>query len=65
MNRPPRPALSEPLAEQREDDLLWIREEFLQRQQYFGKFLVHGHTPVRHPELLKPCQYRHRCLCDR
>jgi hypothetical protein len=42
-----------PLAEQQEDDLLWIREEFLQGQQNFGKFVVHGHTPVRHPELLK------------
>ncbi len=42
-----------PLAEQQEDDLLWIREEFLQSQQNFGKFVVHGHTPVRHPELLK------------
>jgi serine/threonine protein phosphatase 1 len=42
-----------PLAEQQEDDLLWIREEFLQSQQNFWKFVVHGHTPVRHPELLK------------
>ena len=42
-----------PLAEQQEDDLLWIREELLQSQQNFGKFVVHGHTPVRHPELLK------------
>jgi serine/threonine protein phosphatase 1 len=42
-----------PLAEQQEDDLLWIREEFLKSQQSFGKFVVHGHTPVRHPELLK------------
>jgi serine/threonine protein phosphatase 1 len=42
-----------PLAEQQEDDLLWIREEFMQSRQNFGKFVVHGHTPVRHPELLK------------
>jgi serine/threonine protein phosphatase 1 len=42
-----------PLAEQQEDDLPWIREEFLKSQQNFGKFVVHGHTPVRHPELLK------------
>jgi serine/threonine protein phosphatase 1 len=27
-----------PLAEQQEDDLLWICEEFLQSQQNFGKF---------------------------
>jgi serine/threonine protein phosphatase 1 len=49
-----------PLAEQQEDDLLWIREELLQSQQNFGKFAVQGHAPVK-----KPCQYRHRCLCDR
>ena len=36
--------LGVPLAEQQEDDLLWIREEFLQSQQ---------NTPVRHPKLLK------------
>ena len=41
-----------PLAQQQETDLLWIREEFLQSQRNFGKYVVHGHTPVRHPELL-------------
>lgn len=42
-----------PLAEQQEADLLWIREEFLQSQRNFGKYIVHGHTPVRSPELLE------------
>jgi serine/threonine protein phosphatase 1 len=34
------------LAQQREEDLLWIREEFLQYEQDFEKIIVHGHTPV-------------------
>lgn len=41
-----------PLSEQRESDLLWIREEFLQCKKHFGKYIVHGHTPVRSPEVL-------------
>jgi serine/threonine protein phosphatase 1 len=39
------------LDEQREADLLWIRNEFLDRDENFGKFIVHGHTPVREPDL--------------
>jgi serine/threonine protein phosphatase 1 len=35
-----------PLAEQREADLLWIREEFLLHEGRFDKIVVHGHTPV-------------------
>ena len=35
-----------PLRKQREEDLLWIREEFLSCEQRFEKFVVHGHTPV-------------------
>jgi serine/threonine protein phosphatase 1 len=38
-----------PLAKQREEDLLWIRDEFLLHEENFGKIVVHGHTPV--PEL--------------
>jgi serine/threonine protein phosphatase 1 len=38
-----------PLAEQREADLLWIREEFLQSKKNFGKYIVHGHTPCAAP----------------
>ena len=41
-----------PLAEQQEADLLWIREEFLRSQDHFGKYVVHGHTPVRSAEVL-------------
>jgi serine/threonine protein phosphatase 1 len=41
-----------PLSEQQEADLLWIREEFLQSQKNFGKYVVHGHTPVRSAEVL-------------
>jgi serine/threonine protein phosphatase 1 len=41
-----------PLSEQREADLLWIREEFLQSKKNFGKYVIHGHTPVRSAEIL-------------
>jgi diadenosine tetraphosphatase ApaH/serine/threonine PP2A family protein phosphatase len=34
------------LAEQNEDDLLWIREPFLSHADEFGRLVVHGHTPV-------------------
>jgi serine/threonine protein phosphatase 1 len=40
-----------PLRRQREEDLLWIRDEFLQSEEDFGKFVVHGHTPVSKPEI--------------
>jgi serine/threonine protein phosphatase 1 len=40
-----------PLARQREQDLLWIRDEFLQYEHDFGKIIVHGHTPVTQPEI--------------
>ena len=35
-----------PLRKQREEDLLWIREEFLSCEQRFENFIVHEHTPV-------------------
>ena len=41
-----------PLPEQRETDLLWIRDEFLQSKKNFGKYVIHGHTPVRSAEIL-------------
>ncbi|AWL91013.1 MULTISPECIES: metallophosphoesterase family protein [Bradyrhizobium] len=41
-----------PLAEQTERDLLWIREEFLRSEEQFGKYIVHGHTPVRSAEFM-------------
>ena len=40
-----------PLEDQREQDLLWIRREFLTHQREFGKIIVHGHTPVLKPEI--------------
>jgi serine/threonine protein phosphatase 1 len=40
-----------PLARQSEDDLLWIRDEFLESSVDFGKVVVHGHTPVAEPEV--------------
>jgi serine/threonine protein phosphatase 1 len=40
-----------PLAEQQESDLLWIRNDFLDSEENFGKFIVHGHTPVREPDV--------------
>jgi serine/threonine protein phosphatase 1 len=40
-----------PLAEQREEDLLWIRDDFLVCEDDFGKIVVHGHTPVSEPDI--------------
>jgi serine/threonine protein phosphatase 1 len=37
---------------QDEEDLLWIRDDFLSAQVDFGKIVVHGHTPVREPQVL-------------
>jgi serine/threonine protein phosphatase 1 len=40
-----------PLAKQREEDLLWIRQDFLTSEDDFSKIVVHGHTPVLQPEI--------------
>jgi serine/threonine protein phosphatase 1 len=40
-----------PLARQREEDLLWIRDDFLLCEEDFGKVIVHGHTPVSEPDI--------------
>jgi serine/threonine protein phosphatase 1 len=40
------------LADQTENDLLWIRETFLHSRKYHGAVIVHGHTPGRAPEAL-------------
>ena len=45
-----RPGVS--LPRQSEQDLLWIRDEFLDSRVDFGKIVVHGHTPTEDPELL-------------
>lgn len=44
-----RPGLS--LDAQTAEDLMWIRAEFLSSAADFGKVVVHGHTPVRLPEV--------------
>jgi serine/threonine protein phosphatase 1 len=40
-----------PLERQSDDDLLWIRDEFLDSPADFGRIVVHGHTPSPEPEL--------------
>jgi serine/threonine protein phosphatase 1 len=40
-----------PLDRQRDEDLLWIRDEFLDSDLDFGKVVVHGHTPVVEPQV--------------
>jgi serine/threonine protein phosphatase 1 len=39
------------LDRQAEQDLTWIREPFLSDRRDFGAVVVHGHTPVREPEV--------------
>ena len=39
------------LSRQKENDLLWIREEFLSSSEDFGKIVVHGHTPSQEIEV--------------
>ena len=41
-----------PLAEQVEDDLLWIRGEFITSQEDFGRRVIFGHTPFKQPLLM-------------
>ena len=36
---------------QRPQDLLWIRNEFLDSKADFGKIVIHGHTPAEAPEV--------------
>jgi serine/threonine protein phosphatase 1 len=40
-----------PLGSQKFDDLLWIRDEFLNSTFDFGKIIVHGHSPTERPEI--------------
>jgi serine/threonine protein phosphatase 1 len=42
-----------PLHEQREEDLLWIRDDFLGSTADHGSVVVHGHTPVKAAEFLR------------
>lgn len=41
-----------PVQNQREEDLLWIREDFLNSDYRWGKTVVFGHTPLRKPRLI-------------
>uniref|UniRef100_A0A7C5ETB2 Serine/threonine protein phosphatase n=1 Tax=Desulfobacca acetoxidans TaxID=60893 RepID=A0A7C5ETB2_9BACT len=41
-----------PLEEQVEEDLLWIRGEFIASSENFGQQVVFGHTPFRQPLVL-------------
>lgn len=41
-----------PIGEQSEQDLLWIRDEFLRSRADHGKIVVHGHTPSERPEIM-------------
>jgi serine/threonine protein phosphatase 1 len=45
-----RPGL--PLSAQKEEDLLWIRQEFVLSEYDFGRRVIFGHTPVRFPLVL-------------
>ncbi len=38
-----------PMDEQDEDDLIWIREGFLDYEEPFDKLIVHGHTALEQP----------------
>jgi serine/threonine protein phosphatase 1 len=40
-----------PLDRQDVVDLLWIRDDFLKSQRDHGKLIIHGHTPVPHPDV--------------
>ncbi|MEM1288385.1 MAG: metallophosphoesterase [Pseudomonadota bacterium] len=45
-----RPGIS--LMQQNKEDLLWIRDPFLNDPRWHGRLVVHGHTPVSAPEHL-------------
>src|SRR4051812_2357866 len=40
-----------PIERQTVEDLHWIRDEFLGSEQHHGMLIVHGHTPVPHPDI--------------
>lgn len=40
-----------PMNQQDPEDLFWIRDEFLNSDLNHGKVIVHGHTPVDHPDI--------------
>lgn len=40
-----------PLASQRDNDLIWIRDPFLTADHGLGKLVIHGHTPAAAPSV--------------
>jgi len=40
-----------PLVEQSDRDLMWVRYDFLESEENFGKVVVHGHTPAERPQI--------------
>ena len=40
------------LADQQEEDLLWIRGEFITSQEDFGRRVIFGHTPFKQPLIM-------------
>ncbi len=40
-----------PIEQQDVNDLIWIRNEFLESTRDHERFIVHGHTPVPHPDV--------------
>lgn len=40
-----------PIARQRGDDMMWIRDEFLYSDEEFGKLVVHGHSIAETPQI--------------
>jgi serine/threonine protein phosphatase 1 len=40
-----------PIEQQNVNDLIWIRNEFLESTRDHERFIVHGHTPVPHPDI--------------
>ncbi len=40
-----------PIDEQTEQDMLWIREDFLSDPRLFEHVVVHGHTPIEKPHI--------------
>ena len=41
-----------PLSKQKKNDLLWIRHEFIDADQDFGKMVIFGHTPLSYPLIM-------------
>ena len=41
-----------PLGEQTMHDLLWVRNEFIDAEDDFGKMVVFGHTPLSYPLIM-------------